>query len=554
MTLEKIALYYLPEGFNTGGTRLMGRQAAGAAFLRALAQESPARLYAYAPRRSFAQHLAGEMRRLGAETTTVEWLPIHAHARLGEAGLLYAPDPNIADFAWRRARRDPLAYSLCGVTHTTMSMIGMEFLAAMTLSPMEHWDALVCTSRAVHHSIDELLRAQGEFLRHRFGARRMPIPLLPIIPLGVHSSDFSFAEGEREAARRALGIDDDEIVLLYVGRLSFHAKAHHMPMLLAAEEAARGHNVVLLQTGWFANDKLEAIFRDEGTEFAPSLRRLFLDGRKPEERRMAWAAGDVFTSLADNFQETFGLTPLEAMAAGLPVVVSDWDGYKDTVRQGVDGFRIPTLTLAPGSAEFVAERHDLKLDDYDAYTGLASQLIAVDVPSARDGYRRLFEDPDLRRRMGEAGRKRAQSDYDWRAVMARYIELWEELAARRNSGKGGTVPKGALRPDRMNPFTMFRSYPSMTLSPQTRLGLCSGADAAQALHRVAAESFRPATAILTKSEAVEQLVDLFAGEAAPLTLAEITSRLPSLPADLLVRTVMVLAKCGVLSFVMPTEP
>jgi glycosyltransferase involved in cell wall biosynthesis len=31
------------------------------------------------------------------------------------------------------------------------------------------------------------------------------------------------------------------------------------------------------------------------------------------------------------------------MAAGIPVVVSDWDGYKDTVRDGVDGFRIPTF-------------------------------------------------------------------------------------------------------------------------------------------------------------------------------------------------------------------
>ena len=40
-------------------------------------------------------------------------------------------------------------------------------------------------------------------------------------------------------------------------------------------------------------------------------------------------------SLADNIQETFGLTPVEAMAAGLPCVMSDWDGYRDTVRDGV---------------------------------------------------------------------------------------------------------------------------------------------------------------------------------------------------------------------------
>jgi alpha-maltose-1-phosphate synthase len=548
MGIESLALHYVPEGYSVDGQRLMGRQAAGAGFLQAVARERPVRLYAYSPQRAFAEHLAGEMRRLGAENTAVEWLPVQAHARLGMAGLLYVPDPSLTGFAWRRARSNPSAYSLCGVTHTTMSKMSMEFLTSMALSPMEHWDALICTSRAVHQSIDELLRVQADFLRRRLDARRMPIPQLPIIPLGVHANEYVLKQGEREAARLGLGIDDDEIVLIYVGRLSFHAKAHHLPMLLAAEEAARGHKVVLLQAGWFANDKIESIYREEGAEFAPSLRRLFLDGRKPNELRMAWAAGDVFTTLSDNFQETFGLTPIEAMAAGLPVVVSDWDGYKDTVRQGVDGFRVPTLTLPRDAAEFVIDRHDLMLDDYDAYCGLASTLVAVDVSAARDAYGRLFANPDLRRQMGEAGRKRVREDFDWGIVIGRYIELWKELDKRRNSGTGGTVPRGTLRPDRMNPFTMFRSYPSVTLSPQTKLALREGLDVAQAAHRMALASFRPATSILSKPEVVEQIITLLAGEAKPLELAAIMARLPAIPKDLVERTAVILAKCGVLAF------
>src|SRR5271169_6155605 len=65
MELESIALHYIPEGYSVDGERLMGRRAAEAAFVRALAQERPARLYAYAPQRSFAQHLEGEVRRFG---------------------------------------------------------------------------------------------------------------------------------------------------------------------------------------------------------------------------------------------------------------------------------------------------------------------------------------------------------------------------------------------------------------------------------------------------------------------------------------------------------
>ena len=36
------------------------------------------------------------------------------------------------------------------------------------------------------------------------------------------------------------------------------------------------------------------------------------------------------------------LAVAEAMAAGVPLVVSDWNGYRDLVRDGIDGFRVPT--------------------------------------------------------------------------------------------------------------------------------------------------------------------------------------------------------------------
>ena len=56
-----------------------------------------------------------------------------------------------------------------------------------------------------------------------------------------------------------------------------------------------------------------------------------MDGRVPGVSQTAYAAADIFVSLSDNIQETFGLTPVEAMAAGLPVVASDWDGYRETI-------------------------------------------------------------------------------------------------------------------------------------------------------------------------------------------------------------------------------
>ncbi len=129
-----------------------------------------------------------------------------------------------------------------------------------------------------------------------------------------------------------------------------------------------------------------------------------LDGRSPEARETAWAAADLFCSLSDNIQETFGIVPVEAMAAGLPVVVTDWDGYKDTVRNGIDGFRIPTLTPGPGLAGDLAHRHALEIDTYDMYCGHSSSLVAVHAQKLTHAFTELFQSPHLRKRMGDAGR------------------------------------------------------------------------------------------------------------------------------------------------------
>ena len=100
----------------------------------------------------------------------------------------------------------------------------------------------------------------------------------------------------------------------------------------------------------------------------------FLDGKNTDVVRCCWAAADIFLSLVDNPQETFGLAPVEAMAAGVPVVVSDWDGYRYTVTDGVEGFLISTL--APSRAqqgEELALQHDHGLLSYQDYVGAVAR-------------------------------------------------------------------------------------------------------------------------------------------------------------------------------------
>jgi len=474
------AIHYVPAGYDTKGPKLMGRMAAGEGFLDAwLRHAGVERFYCYAAGHKDAEQFAA-LARSANIATPIEWLPWAAPQAIGKPGALYLPDPSLHAHAWRRRAGDQRAYSLTGITHTTASAGAMDMIAELPLAPIQDWDAVICTSRAVKAMVETLLGEQEAYLADRLGAGRFPRPQLPVIPLGVDCTKFVADPAARAAQRAALGIAPDDIAILFMGRLSFHAKAHPYPMYLALERAAaetasgKGGRLHLIQAGWFANDFIEQAFRDGARQFCPSVAAHFLDGRKPELRFAVWQAADLFTSLSDNIQESFGLTPIEAMAAGLPSVVSDWDGYRDTIEHGAHGFRVPSLAPPPGQGDDLADAHAVELDTYDRYCGYASQFIAIDVAAAANAYADLIGNPDLRRRMGEAARAKALAEFDWRHVIRRYQALWSELAGRRRSAAESAPADGRARhhapwPARPDPFAAFGAYPSDVISPAHRL-------------------------------------------------------------------------------------
>jgi glycosyltransferase involved in cell wall biosynthesis len=456
----------------------MGRNAAGESFLRGLASQSSASTFwAQVQRPEHARHFADAVSLVG-RTEPVRAVDKNSLGALSQAGVVYYPGPGIGEHAFHRAAYGHTSWGLCGITHTTSSAGAMDALADLITSPVQPWDAVICTSTAVKDNVTRLLQAQVDYLQSRLGVSRVVLPLLPVIPLGIHTSDFAFSDAQKAAARAALGVSPDALVVLFMGRLSFHAKAHPLAMYQALEAAAQatGKSVVLVECGWHANEYISKAYADAARLTCPSVRVLTLDGRKAEDRQTAWAGADVFCSLSDNIQETFGIVPIEAMAAGLPVVVSDWDGYKDTVRDGIDGFRIPTVMPQAGLGGDLALRHALEIDTYDMYCGHTCSLVAVDVQAAAAAFEKLFNSPELRRQMGEAGRQRAQAVYDWKPIIGQYEALWAKqtelrLAAKSESDKSGSKPLAHPWPARMDPFHAFASYPTQALTPQTLLAL-----------------------------------------------------------------------------------
>lgn len=471
------AVYYEADAYNTDGTRLLGRQAAGEGFLKGLVRYGQAEsLFCFTRTEKEFSAFCNRIGPWSSAPRKVTWLPTHRPEGLSVAGTLYRPDPDIADLAWRRRFHDQRAYSICGVTHTIASKAMQRTMGELLLAPVQPWDAVICASQSVRHAYEKLFDHWGDYLSQRMGGAPFAPPQLPIIPLGVDCASFpqeaEALEGRRQI-RQQLGIGEDDIVILFVGRLIFYAKAHPVPLYLALERAARAtrKRIHFIQAGWFENEKERAAFLEAPKRFAPGVNTIFLDGRQPDVRKYIWSAGDIFVSLSDNIQETFGLTPIEAMASGLPVVVADWDGYQESIRDGEDGFKIPTCMPPSGSGLDLAEKYLADQLNYSMYIAHPSLATMVDVEACAKAFITLIEQPDLRQRMGENGCRRAREVYDWRKIISAYEQLWAELAEIRAQATE-IAPRQAGRPPHplcMDPFELFSHYTPRHLSGESLL-------------------------------------------------------------------------------------
>ena len=459
------AIYYAGDAYSTAN-KIMGRQSAGKAFMRGVARTWPkADLHGLGQGAATAKAMYAQLAGDGFDGQ-LKWLEVPNWAALGEVGALYYPSPAAKDFAFSRNAFNPGAFSVMGVTFTLSSNGAMDQVADLVLPPFKPWDAMICISQAALDFTTRLHDEMKAWWAAQTGATRFNTPQLPVIALGVDCPSFTPDAKLRESARAALQLQAHEVAFLFSGRLSFHAKANPAPMYQALEQAAQHASVVCIEAGVFPNDAIRTGFLAAQKALAPSVRFVWVDGQDQLRYRQAWQGADAFVSLSDNIQETFGLTPVEAMAAGLPVVVSDWNGYKDTVRDGVDGFRVPTILPPAGVGGDLAMRHALGLDTYDFYIGRASLATVIEPTALAQACIALASQPELRARMGAAGLARATRDFDWPVILQRYAQLAGELTKIR-LGAGPQAPEPWVQ--RADPFARFGHFSSQTLAGNARV-------------------------------------------------------------------------------------
>jgi glycosyltransferase involved in cell wall biosynthesis len=214
-------------------------------------------------------------------------------------------------------------------------------------------------------------------------------------------------EEARRQARADLGADADDVVVGMVGRLVW--EKGFRDLFAAAQRLRDTHpRVLFVVVGGSDAGKADAIPAEDLASAGRRGRIVFVRHRDDMER--VYAGLDIF--VLPSYREGFPRSAMEAAASGLPVIATDIRGCRQVVSHGESGLLVPPhdpARLAKGIEELVA-------------------------------------DPDLRRRMGVAGRFKAEAEFDDRAVVATTLAAYERVLLPPISSRRRRTASSAIRP------------------------------------------------------------------------------------------------------------
>jgi glycosyltransferase involved in cell wall biosynthesis len=218
----------------------------------------------------------------------------------------------------------------------------------------------------------------------------------PVIWIGLDHTSFNPSRriSLRAEARRALEISTDRFVVLMIGN-DWRNKG--LPVLLEALAELRELPIDLLVVGREDPQPYRAMVR----EHALDDRIHFLGPRADVE--FYYAAADAYAG--PSLEDTFAQPPAEAMACGLPVIVSQTNGTAEIITHEADGLILKEAT------------------DSSALAGMI---------------RRLYEDKEFRARLGEKAAESARQ-YTWERNGRELTAIFEEILQRKKARVAHTL-------------------------------------------------------------------------------------------------------------------
>lgn len=351
---------------------------------------------------------------------------------------------------------------ITGLIHSVGTVKGFYDDLMSLITGCFEGDTIVCPSQASADAIRKRIEFAQESLLNRF-CTRLTTPRVCVIPLGIETE--SFKRLEQDHARRTLGLPPNACIGLYIGRFSPTDKADLIPLLRAFLDARKqsSDDIRLLLVGDDRQENYGHFLQQWANVNGLSDGVTFhTDPVFGHEKLVYLSAADFFISPIDNAQETFGLTLLEAMATGLPVIATDMGGYRDIVRDNVDGFLIPSSWV--GITKKLDSISLLMLDAEDGF--YISQGVNVDIQAMTESILAMANSDRQRRRMGEHCIQRAREVFDWKQVISAYENMWENLILDWNIPSKNHQISSIVEPSREN---ILINFPSCKISVDNKV-------------------------------------------------------------------------------------
>ncbi len=257
-----------------------------------------------------------------------------------------------------------------------------------------------------------------------------------LIPAGFDPAEFSPVN--KTLARLTLGLPVEEPLILQLGRMVRRKGVANVIRAVGCLQRDHGISMRLLVVGGESAEpdpqltpeigRLQAIAAQEGVRDLV----MFVGQRGREVLHYYYSAADVFVSTP--WYEPFGITPVEAMACGTPVIGANVGGIKYTVCDGETGYLVPPK----------------------APQALAARLA------------HLYHHPQLREQFGRRGIERAGRLFTWSHI----CELLSDLYATASSRPGMGVPQNGYAQQAAEPMHLIeRGFASgiQTLQQTQRL-------------------------------------------------------------------------------------
>jgi glycosyltransferase involved in cell wall biosynthesis len=351
---------------------------------------------------------------------------------------------------------------IMGAIHSINSNDQLRTNLLLLVARLRNSDALTCSSTAGKIAIANFMALLADRLEQCGLPRLTAAFQTPVIPLGVDTKGFHRSGG---AANAKVEIGEGPVVL-YVGRFSPTSKADLVPLVISFGKILKQHPTAkLILAGDDTRHQMMGHLVELASSVAPGGNIQIVANPDSTMKKRLYSLADVFVSPSDSLQETFGITVIEAMAAGLPVIVSDWNGYKDLVIDGETGFKVSTtLPVYPQAFD------DLRGPGNMVYADLLAATTMVDWREFGMRLCGLLSDKERRSKMGDAARRRAIERYDWSVIISTYEALWDELSALQALDRGVTGGT-ALDLDFFSYLQIFSHYSSMVLSDDAQLRL-----------------------------------------------------------------------------------